>query len=163
MTQYTIIVAADKTNGIGINNTLPWHISEDLKHFKQLTAEHAILMGCNTWLSLPRKPLPNRINIVLTTKNIQISGAVTLNSIDAALLHCRQYEHVFIIGGQQIYRQFFPIATKLHLTRVHQTFGTDTKLEGFNPTEWELLKEDFFEATEQRQFSFSFLEYNRIS
>lgn len=162
MTQYSIIVAADESYGIGINNILPWHISEDLKHFKQLTTDHTVLMGYNTWLSLPKKPLPKRTNIILTSKNIKIDGVIILHSIDEAIQYCQPYSEVFIIGGQQIYKQFFPIATKLYFTKVHHIFKTDTKLEGFNPHEWQLLKEELFDANEQRSFSFSFLEYDRI-
>lgn len=72
----TIIVAADLRNGIGIRNTLPWHLSDDLKRFKAITSENVVIMGRNTWFSLPKRPLPNRQNVVLTLEPLNESGAI---------------------------------------------------------------------------------------
>ena len=162
MTKFSIIVAVDENNGIGINNQLPWHISEDMKHFKSLTVNKVVLMGLNTWYSLPIKPLPKRINIVVSFEELKLENGVKVcNSIEEAINYCYQFDEVFIIGGKQLYRQFFPLADKLYLTKIHHKFETDTQLEGLNPQDWIVQKEEFFEANEKRPFSFSFLEFIR--
>ena len=77
-----MIVAADSKNGIGINNELPWHLSDDLKRFKEITTGHSVIMGRNTWFSLPKRPLPNRRNIVLTPDPLGEEGAVEVRTMD---------------------------------------------------------------------------------
>lgn len=122
----TIIVAADKNNGIGIKNELPWRLSDDLKRFKAITSGHTIIMGRNTWFSLPKRPLPNRKNVVLTNESIQEDGAVLAWSIDEVMGLCDPQNENFIIGGDSIYRQFLPFCQKVLLTRVNGDFDTDT-------------------------------------
>jgi len=116
-------------------------------------------MGRKTWDSLPKKPLPNRINIVISSnKNIKLSDEVKIcNSVEDAVEYCKQFEEVFIIGGQKLYRQFFPIANKLYLTKVHHKFDTDTKLEGLNMNEWTILEEKLNPPNDSRFYAFSFL------
>src|SRR5512133_1457976 len=107
----SIIVAVSDDWGIGKDNELLWHISEDLKRFKSLTIGKTVIMGKKTWESLPRKPLQGRKNIVLTDiPNETIEGAVTAYSIDDALSKCEKDEELFVIGGGSIYRQFMALA-----------------------------------------------------
>ena len=162
MTTISIIVAADNKNGIGKENKLPWHISEDLKNFKKVTSGKSIIMGRKTWESLPFRPLPKRKNIVITSDvNYIAEGAIVVTSPQKAVEACTENEEVFIIGGAKIYKHFFAQADKLYLTRLHETFDTDIALEGFDPCEWNLMHEERFEKSENHPCAFSFLIYEK--
>jgi dihydrofolate reductase len=162
MKTISIIVAVAADNGIGYENQLLTHISADLKYFKKITKGHTVVMGRNTWFSLPNRPLPNRPNIVITNiPNETFEGAVTVYSIPEALEKCPENEESFIIGGAMIYRQFFPLAHKLYLTKMHKTFPADTFFPEVLPTEWkEVSKEDVFED-EQAGLPYSFVVLER--
>jgi dihydrofolate reductase len=144
----SIIVAIAENNAIGKDNDLLWHISEDLKRFKKLTTDHKILMGKNTYLSLPKRPLPNRTSIVITDqKNESFEGTHTVYSIEEALSLCGKNEECFVIGGGMIYKQFLPLADRLYLTLVHKSFEADVFFPEINNDEWkEVSKEDFPES-----------------
>ena len=122
-----LIWAQDYNGGIGKDNNLPWHISEDLKNFKLLTLDSAILMGRKTWDSLPFKPLPNRRNIVLSTQPIK-EVEVYHNYDDCYnTLISDSIDKIFIIGGGSIYRLFFEYADFLHITFIDlETQDIDT-------------------------------------
>lgn len=135
----TIIVAADNKNGIGIKNTLPWHLSDDLKRFKKITVGNTILMGRNTWFSLPRRPLPDRKNIVITFEPVEETGVTEVHSIEEAIKACDLETENFIIGGDSIYKQFFPLADRILLTRVFGEFETDTFIPEIEPGIWQLV------------------------
>ena len=113
------IWAQDVNGGIGKNGKLPWHISEDLKNFKSLTYNSTVIMGRKTWDSLPIKPLPNRQNIVLSTK--QQNSVTTYSSFERCYeeLNKQQLEKVFIIGGRSIYKLFYKYADYLHITNIN--------------------------------------------
>ncbi len=120
----SIIVAMDEARGIGKNNGLLWHISADLKHFKQLTTGHPIIMGRNTFESIG-KPLPNRTNIVVSrNSNIPIEGVIVCNSLEKAIEKAKTIDQgeIFIIGGGQIYQQAIKYAKRLYLTEVKGNF-----------------------------------------
>lgn len=122
----SIIVAIAQNNAIGKDNDLLWHISDDLKRFKALTSGHPVIMGRNTWNSLPRRPLPKRRNIVLTHDAAFChEGAEVVHSIAAVLDAVRDEEESFIIGGGTIYKQFLPFVQKLYVTHVWQDFEAD--------------------------------------
>lgn len=121
-----IIVAMDKNGGIGKDNKLLAHIPEDLKHFKEVTSGHTVVMGYNTWLSLPKKPLPNRRNIVLTTKDIELDGAEVVHSIDELKDWIDFDDEVFIIGGAKVYEQFLPYTDRMYVTHIMDEFEADT-------------------------------------
>ena len=122
-----LIWAQDENGGIGKDGKLPWHISEDLKNFKRLTSGSTILMGRNTWESLPIRPLPERRNIVLSSKEIPdvecyMSAEECIETLDGDGI-----EKLFVIGGRTVYRNFIHRANKLHITRVNEiTQGIDT-------------------------------------
>jgi dihydrofolate reductase len=125
MTLLTIIVAADQDNGIGIDNTLPWRLPEDLAHFKRLTTGHAIIMGRKTFDSIGR-PLPNRRNIVVTRNaDWRHEGVEAVTSLDAARKLVAADAQAFIIGGANIYEQSLGFADEVVLTRVGGKFQCD--------------------------------------
>ena len=127
MPNISIIVAVAKNNAIGKDNKLLWHLSEDLKRFKSLTSGHYIIMGKNTYFSLPRRPLPNRTHIILTDiPGEQIDDCMMAYSIEDAISKMNPEQENFIIGGASIYRQFLPLAHKLYITWVHESFDADT-------------------------------------
>ncbi|MBI44958.1 MAG: dihydrofolate reductase [Candidatus Marinimicrobia bacterium] len=112
-----LIWAQDKYGGIGKNGKLPWHISEDLKHFKTLTLNSTIVMGRKTWDSLPIKPLPNRTNIILSKTQ---QNKNTYNSFEQCFNKLKEQntKKIFVIGGRTIYKLFFNYADYLHITNI---------------------------------------------
>ena len=138
--QIHLIWAQDDRGGIGKNNSLPWHISEDLQNFKKLTLNCPIIMGRKTWDSLPFKPLPKRRNVVITShaKN----DVETHSSIETCIATLKNdgIEKVFVIGGAKIYKSFFQFANVLHITHVHKIEdGIDT----FFPISKDKIKQYF--------------------
>ena len=136
--QITMIVAVAENGAIGKDNNLLWHISGDLKRFKAITTGHSIIMGRKTYLSFPKRPLPDRKNIILTNGDNTFEGAYTAKNIEQALALCDSDE-VFIIGGESIYRQFLPYTTKIYLTRVHRSYEADTFFPTLNMDEWKKI------------------------
>lgn len=128
----SIIVAIDENRGIGKNGSIPWHLSADLKRFKAMTTGHTIIMGRKTWDSLPRKPLPERINMVITRNaDFSVSDGVSINnSLEEALVEAKEneQEEIFIIGGAQIFQQAIDmgVVDRLYLTQVEGDFSCDT-------------------------------------
>ncbi len=110
---------------LGSHGELIWHISTDLKNFKQLTTGHPVIMGRKTWESLPKRPLPGRLNIVLTRSAQSTEGAETAGSVEEAIAKCDNLSMPFIIGGEQIYRIMMPFATQLFITHVDATTEKD--------------------------------------
>jgi len=131
-----MIVAASRNLCIGVDNDLPWHISEDLKRFKRLTKGHAIIMGRKTHESIG-KPLVKRRNIVVTRSGKTFEGCETVDSIEAALELAWQTDPApFVIGGASIYEAALPHVTRIHLTRVDREVDGDTFLSPFDPEVW---------------------------
>jgi dihydrofolate reductase len=123
-----LIYARARNGVIGRDNTLPWHLPEDLAHFKRLTLGCPVIMGRKTWDSLPPKfrPLPGRSNIVITRQtDWQSLGAIPAHGLDAALSLCAQAEHVWVIGGAQIYAQAMPLAATVEVTEIDADFDGD--------------------------------------
>ena len=144
---------------IGINNSLPWHLSDDLKRFKSLTTNHSVIMGRKTFESIG-KPLPNRRNIVLSNnKNLSFVGAKVINSIEDALLSSEDDKELFIIGGEKIYSSFLPLATHMYITRIHKKFDGDAFFPYFEEKEWlETFREDLVSS---KWLKFSFQNYKK--
>ncbi len=158
----SIIVAIAENYAIGKDNRLLWHISDDLKRFKRLTSGHNVIMGRNTWLSLPRRPLPNRRNIVITDNPQDcFENCRMVNSIDAALAECQPGEECFIMGGASVYRQFMPKADKLYITRVHRAFDGDTFFPEIKTSEWKRIESEGPFETDDNSFSYTFETYTR--
>ncbi len=158
----SIIVALAKNYAIGKDNQLLWHISEDLKHFKRLTAEHKIIMGRNTLLSLPKWPLPKREHIVITDNPAEtFEGCHVVHSIEEAVALCPKDEECFIIGGASVYRQFMPLADKLYITRVNADFDADTFFPEIEEKYWELQEKSENHKMPDGSFSYRFEIYTR--
>ena len=164
MSNISFIVATDQNNGIGLDNKLPWHLSEDLKRFKRLTTGQVVLMGRKTFDSLPIKPLPNRDNIVLTRyEDFVADGCEVLRDIDQVLrlaqLAGETGRTLFVIGGASIYEQLLPVADRLYLTLIQHDFETDTRFPALNMSQWiELEREDHPEG---QPYVYSFVTYKR--
>ena len=123
----SLIVAVADNWAIGKDNSLLWHISDDLKRFKALTTGHCIIMGRKTYESFPKRPLPNRRNIVITHGDgTGLEGCEVVHSVQEALEQCESDEQPFIIGGATVYRQFLPFVARIYLTKVFATFDADT-------------------------------------
>jgi dihydrofolate reductase len=131
------LVAAVAANGvIGAGGKLPWHLPEDLKHFKALTLGHPVIMGRRTWQSLGR-PLPGRETIVVTrAAGYEAPGASVAASLDAALALCAGEALVFVIGGADLYAAALPIAAGLALTEIHRDYEGDTRFPAFDRKAW---------------------------
>ena len=159
----SIIVAVAENNAIGKDNKLLWHISGDLKRFKQLTGGNTVVMGKKTFESLPSRPLPNRTNIVITDiPGEKIEECIMAYSIEDAISKFDDGKENFIIGGGSVYRQFLPVADKLYLTKVHKCFDADCFFPEINLNEWKLLNREDHGPEGQNDFSFSYLIYEKI-
>ncbi len=160
--QISIIVAIAENNGIGKNNQLLWHISEDLKRFKKITFGRTVVMGKNTYLSLPYKPLSNRKNIVITDVPGEIfEGCVTVNSISEAIEKMDDHAENFIMGGASIYNQFFQTAQKLYITKVHVAPEADTFFPEILPEQWELIENSGEQTDANNGLQYHFLTFIR--
>ena len=159
----SIIVAVASNNAIGMNNELLWHIPDDLKRFKKLTLGHNLIMGKNTWYSLPRRPLPGRTNIVLTDIPCECigGGCITAYSVEDALDKCEKGKDIFVIGGGSVYRQFLDRADRLYLTHVHKDFEADTFFPEIDPEVWQVLDRDDHNRADDMEFTWSYVTYQR--
>jgi dihydrofolate reductase len=132
------LVYAQSRNGmIGRDGGLPWHISSDLKRFKALTMGKPVIMGRKTWDSLPRKPLPGRVNIVITRQNgFLAGGAVVVQTPGDALTAAGDEPEICVIGGAEVYRQFLPLADRIYLTEVDLDVAGDAQAPVLDPAQW---------------------------
>ncbi|WP_157207169.1 dihydrofolate reductase [Mariniflexile maritimum] len=161
--ELTIIVAAAENDAIGKHNKLIWHISDDLKRFKNLTSGHHIIMGRKTFESFP-KPLPNRTHVVISrNSNYQVpDGVAVVHSLEEAIQFCANDPQPYIIGGGEIYKQAMLVADTIELTRVHHTFEADTFFPEIDPAIWKKTHDVFHPKSDKNDFDFSFLTYKRI-
>lgn len=121
MCKVIIIASVDKNMGIGYKNKLLFKVKEDLKRFRELTTNHTVLMGRKTFESLPNGTLPNRRNIILSSKpDYRCDGAEVFNTLGDALKHCDDDETVFVIGGGEVYKQALPLADEMYLTEINK-------------------------------------------
>lgn len=156
----SIIVAVAANGVIGDNNSLLWHISEDLRNFKRITSGHPVVMGRKTFESLGR-PLPNRTNVVVSRTVTEIEGCLVAASLGEALAMFPEDEEVFIIGGAQIYAQALDSADKIYLTRVEHDYEGDTSFPEWDATRWRLTSREAFPRGEKYPYPFAFEEYER--
>lgn len=162
MKQISIIVAIAKNWAIGKDNQLLWHISRDLQRFKRITLGHQVIMGKNTYESLPFRPLKNRTNVVITDNPDEIfEGCITVYSVNEALNLCNDKEESFIIGGGSVYRQFLPHTNKLYLTLIHKEFEADTFFPEVDLSNWKLLEREDYGPEGENDFSYSCLVYEK--
>jgi dihydrofolate reductase len=139
----SLIFAQSRNGIIGRDGGLPWHISSDLKRFKELTMGKPVVMGRKTWDSLPRKPLPGRVNIVVTRQTgLQAEGAVVVQTPDEALQAVGDVPEICVIGGAEIYRQFLPRAQRIYLTEVDLDVAGDATAPRLAVVDWKLVSEE---------------------
>ena len=152
------IIAAMSENGvIGNNGKIPWYLPADFKHFKEVTTGKPIVMGRKTFESLPNGALPNRINIVITrNKSFQAKDCTVVNSLDEAIKVAGDVSEIMIIGGAQIYQEALPIADKMYLTIVHESFKGDTYFPKVDYCGWEQTSKTFNKVDERNKHSFTF-------
>ncbi len=135
----SVIAAMARNRVIGINNTLPWRLSEDLKHFKALTMGHHIIMGRKTYDSIG-KPLPGRTTVIVTRDaGYTMEGCVTANSIDSAIAACGDDPEIFFVGGAEMYGQVLPRADRLYLTEIQVEVEGDAWFPEFDREAWKEL------------------------
>ncbi|SEN08980.1 dihydrofolate reductase [Chryseobacterium taichungense] len=160
----TIVVAMGEKNEIGFENQLLWHLPKDLKHFKDLTSGHPVIMGRKTYESIG-KPLPNRTNIVVSRKSDWFQeGILIVGSIKEAIKFAKKIdEEVFIIGGGKIYEQTMDIVDRLEITRVKADLEADTYFPNIDEKIWKKTNEVFHEKDEKNQYDFYFQTFEKIN
>ena len=168
MVKISIIAAIGKNRELGKNNKLLWHIPEDMKRFRQLTEGHAVIMGRKTFDSIG-KPLPNRMNIVITKNpNVfqsinRLNNLIVVDSLDKAVETAKSFElkvanpEIFIIGGGSIYKQAISIADRLYLTIIDGTFNADT----FFPDYSNFKKTAYSKDSSDKNYLYSFMNLEK--
>lgn len=158
------IVAVNEDWGIGFNGDLLEHIPADLKYFKQLTSGHTVVMGTNTWNSLPKKPLANRSNIIISSaqRSIMCQNTLRLHMEDIIDYFKYTKDEVFIIGGGSIYKQLLPYCNKVYVTKINKSHeNVDTYFPNLDELDnWTLGTSS--ELYTHKDFTYQFCEYNRI-
>lgn len=161
MPRISLIYARAANGVIGKDNTMPWHLPEDMAHFKRLTQGWPVIMGRKTWDSLPPRfrPLPGRTNVVITRQpDWKEAGAEPASSLADALKLCSQSEEVWVIGGAQIYAQAEPLADRIEVTEIAQDFEGDAFAPPLGPQWIESAREDHVSSS---GLKFSFITYNK--
>ncbi|MDH3859059.1 MAG: type 3 dihydrofolate reductase [Gammaproteobacteria bacterium] len=157
----SLIVAMDENHLIGRNNSLPWHLPADLAYFKRTTMGKPVVMGRKTFESIG-KPLPGRRNIVITRNaDFNAPGCEIADSIEAAMSLAHDDDEVMLIGGASLYQQTIERATKLYITRIHQSFNGDTWFPEFDLSDWKEEHREDFEADHSNRYAYSFIKYVR--
>ena len=158
----TLVVAMGLNREIGVDNQLPWHLPKDLKHFKEITSGHPIIMGRKTYESIG-KPLPNRTNIVISRKKDWFEeGILIVGSIKEAIKFGQKIdEDIFIIGGGNIFEQTMDIADKLEVTEIKTNIEADTFFPKIEPKIWTKTDEVCHEKDEKNNFDFCFQTFQR--
>ena len=157
----SIIAAVAKNRAIGYQNKLIYWLPNDLKRFKALTTGHTIIMGRNTFLSLPKGALPNRRNIVLSRSQKTFENCDVYASLEEALQHCTPDEDIYIIGGASVYRQALKIADRLCLTEIDDTPAeADTFFPPYED-DWQEESREDHPIDDRHDFRYSFVDYIR--
>lgn len=160
----SIIVAMDENRGIGYRNRLPWHLSADLRRFKRLTLGHTVIMGRKTYESIG-KPLPGRVNIVITrNRSYQLNGCILIHSPIEALNMARKRNETeaFVIGGSDIFDDLISHTDRIYLTIVHTTSPADTFFTSYDPRDWVEISTEYFQADESNDYPTTFKILERI-
>ncbi|UOO88439.1 dihydrofolate reductase [Vitreoscilla massiliensis] len=161
MSQHITLVVATARNGcIGVNNDMPWHIPEDFAFFKAYTSGKPVVMGRKTWESLPKKPLPNRRNIVITRQgDYESLGAEVVHDLQAAIRACDQAPEIIIMGGAQIYAEAMPLATDLRITEVDLHVDGDAFFPALESTLWQEVERSSHVSA--KGIGYAFVHYQR--
>lgn len=161
----SLLVAMARNRVIGRNNKLPWYLPADLKHFKSLTMRQTIVMGRKTYESIG-KPLPGRINIIITRQaGYEVPGAIVVSSVDDALLRCEETSsnqgESFIIGGEELYRQTLRICQRMYITEIQRDFEGDVFFPKFDPNEWKETQRDKHISENDTNLEYHFVVLDR--
>lgn len=161
----SLIAAMAKNRVIGKGNTIPWHIPEDLQHYKTTTWGHKVVMGRLTFDSIGGKPLPGRENIVLThNMAFQAQGVTVVHDIQEILKYKDSEEEVFIVGGAAVYEKLLPYIDKIYLTHIHKDFDGDTFFPQINlDTDYQIIKKSEIMVSKNNHIPFQFIEAKRCS
>lgn len=174
----SLIAAMSENRVIGREGDLPWHLPADLKHFKETTRGHPVIMGRKTFESLDR-PLPNRTNILITRNpNYEVDGVIVVRSLDEAIRAAEgesesesesEFElddaerEIFILGGEELFRQALCRADRMYLTIVHAELDGDTHFPDFDPANWQLVNESHHPADEDNEYQCTFQTLKRVN
>lgn len=160
--QFSIIVAIAENYAIGKNNQLLCRISQDIKRFKELTLGKTVIMGKNTYFSLPVCPLKNRTNLVISDNPAdRFDGCVMAYSLEEAIEKADSQQENFIIGGAMVYKQFFTLAQKLYITHIMKIFEADTFFPKILKEEWDIVSKEKMLRDEKSGLAFQYVNYIR--
>lgn len=163
MSSLAIIVAMASNRTIGINNSLPWRIPEDLKHFKALTMGHYMIMGRKTFESIG-KPLPGRTTVVVSRdRNLKIDGCVVAHSLQDAIAAGVSDSQIFVVGGAEIYAQALGLADRIYITEIQQDVVGDARFPEFDRMKWREVSREVHHQEMPESLDFHFVEYRRNS
>ncbi|SEK37402.1 dihydrofolate reductase [Carnobacterium iners] len=155
--------AQDENGLIGNQGTLPWSLPNDLKYFKKMTQEKAVVMGRKTFEGMNKRPLPNRVNIILTTdENYQADGVMVMHSVNEVMTFAKQYENdTFITGGTAVFEAFLPFADSLYRTVIHAEFEGDTTIPVIDWDKWKLTDSQVGLMDDRNKYPHDFETFNK--
>ncbi len=159
----SMIAAMAKDRVIGLDNNMPWHLPADLQYFKRVTLGKPVIMGRKTYQSIGR-PLPGRVNIVLTRdKDLQIEGVTCVQTVEQALVLVQDVAEVMVIGGATIYEQFLARATRLYLTFIDLQVAGDTQFPDYQAVaQWREIEREAHSADQKNQYNYQFVTLERV-
>lgn len=153
---FSLIVATTLNNVIGKDNQMPWHLPADLAWFRQNTTGKPVIMGRKTFESIGR-PLPKRINIVLSRKPFEHEGVIWKNSLESAVDFVKDSKEILLLGGGELFKQYLPQADKLYFTQIQAEIDGDTFFPELNWDEWNIEHEEYRHADENNAYDLKFL------
>ncbi len=159
----SLIAAVANNNVIGSENKLIWHLPADLKHFKECTMGHTVIMGRKTFDSIGKPLKGRRIIIITRNKDFEVPGTDVVHSIKDAISLVKNEKEVFVAGGSEIYRQFIDLyyTRRLIITRIYANFEGDAFFPEIDPEKWELLERQDHEPDKKNKYPFAFLTYKK--
>jgi dihydrofolate reductase len=160
MTIISLIAAIDERGGLGINNQLLCHLPADLHHFKAITMGKPIIMGRKTFTSIG-KPLPGRLNIVLSRTWSTMEGVIVLDSLEKAINHTKESQEIMIIGGAELFDEAMDIANRLYVTRIHHQFAADVFFPKIDEYIWSCDGKEFRAHDQKNKYDMTFYRYER--
>ncbi|MBD3755650.1 MAG: type 3 dihydrofolate reductase [Gammaproteobacteria bacterium] len=157
-----MIAAMTKDRVIGLDNDMPWHLPDDLRHFKAKTVGKPVIMGRKTFESIGSRPLPNRQNIVISRNPVlQLEGVMVFDTVDKALAAVQSADEVIIMGGGQLYAQMLPRADRLYLTLIDAQIDGDTYFPDWTQHQWIRSEFEFHPSDDHHAFSFEFITLDK--
>nr|WP_218644605.1 type 3 dihydrofolate reductase [Thiomicrorhabdus cannonii] len=158
-----MIAAMTKDRVIGRDNDMPWHLPDDLRHFKAKTLGKPVIMGRKTFESIGSRPLPNRQNIVISRNPaLQLDGVMVFDTVDKALAAVQSADEVIIMGGGQLYEQMLPRAERLYLTLIDAQIEGDTYFPDWTRYQWVKSESEFHPSDAHHAFAFEFITLDKV-